>query len=66
MRFRVRSRAEYLSRFQIFVTFILLDVRLVAKALKGEITRFLLFFCFTTKQVCERAKRLSISAQEVQ
>lgn len=46
--------------------FILLDVRRVSKAPKGEIVQFLLFFCFTMKFLQEQAERRGISAQEVQ
>lgn len=45
---------------------ILLDVRLVSKALKGEIVRFLLFFCFAMKHLNKWAQRPGISAQGVQ
>ena len=46
--------------------FILLEVRLVSKALKGEIVRFLLFFCFVVKQFQKRAVRGDMPAQGVQ
>lgn len=45
--------------------FILLDVGLVSKALKGEIVRFLLFFCFAT-ELFRRRVCGGIPAQGVQ
>lgn len=44
---------------------ILPDIGHPSKVLKGEIVRFLLFFCFAMKQFNERAMRGILSAQGV-
>ena len=56
-------RFELCSRKPTF--FFSLDIRLLSKALKGEMIRFLLSFWFAMKPSNERAKRKSIFAQGV-
>lgn len=65
MRFEGCSR-EMLFCSQKLALIILLDVGRVSKALKGEIVRFLLFFCFAMKGFNEPVMRGGISAQGVQ
>lgn len=66
MRFEVCSRAR--CQFLLLETQPVLSYSMLAllpKALKGEIVRFLLFFCFTMKPLYERAKCRGISLQGV-